>query len=537
MSDLVIRRIRPFESEELRRVRLAMLEDAPEAFHSRLEEEAAEPPVFWADRAVRAAGDDTVATFVAVEQGRHLGSATGLRLAPDDPALLVAMWVEPAARGRGLGRGLVDAVCAWAERMGAASVELDVREHNRTAIELYRRAGFSVIAGPHPSDAAPELMELRMARALHRAPDGPVIARLRAALAAVEEPLGTIEASPASDRRSLMIHLARSQAASRGPADLLADRLRTDVYQPAPVDARLLHEVEGAALEAATAFEVITLPPVAPGGTNAVLAGLDQNLSVATVRGGEVLADPTSSLALEVALRRRAGEAHPALAAAGRVLRMQQPPPGWHRHFGLFTLASGGRGQPDDGFAVTALQAHLGVYLDLLDRLRAAGHAIGEVAVELSDTAGLAARCRGVGVDVLDLAAEWRSGDREPEALLADVGLDLPRFTATAPEGWERLERMSEQVLAPLADRFPGARLGFRPGRLHAVGYYRGVSLNVDAELGGETYSVADGGTVDWTQRLLSDRRERLLVSGIGTERVARLLDAGRNATTVATDS
>jgi hypothetical protein len=49
--------------------------------------------------------------------------------------------------------------------------------------------------------------------------------------------------------------------------------------------------------------------------------------------------------------------------------------------------------------------------------------------------------------------------------------------------------------------------------------------LNIDAELGSsEPASVADGGTVDWTQRLLSDRRERLLLSGIGTERVARLL-------------
>ncbi len=525
MSGVVVRRLRPSEADELRRVRLAMLEDAPNAFHSRLDEEAAEPPRFWEDRARRAALDDAVATFVAVEGRRHLGSATGLRPGRGVPAALVAMWVEPAARNRGLGRELVEAVCAWAERAGSTAVELDVREHNRAAIALYRRAGFEVIAGPHPAAAAPELMELRMARPLDRPPDGPVIARLRAALAG-DDPLSAMEASPAGDQRSLMLHLARAQALRRSPADLLRDRLRSDLYQPAPVDARLLHEVEGAALHAAAAFEPVTLPPVAPAGTNAVLAGLDPNLGAATVRGGEVLADPTSSLALEIALRRRAGEARPALAASARVLRMQQPPPGWYRHFALFTLASGGRALPDDGFAADALAAHLAVYMDMLERLRSAGHAVGEVTVELSDTAGLAAGCRAAGVDVLDLAAEWRAGEAEPEEILADAGVLLPRFSASAPEGWERLERIERRVLAPLGDRFPGARLGFRPGRLHAVGYYRGIALNIDAELGGSRYSVADGGTVDWTQLLLSDRRERLLVSGIGTERVARLLAA-----------
>ena len=35
--------------------------------------------------------------------------------------------------------------------------------------------------------------------------------------------------------------------------------------------------------------------------------------------------------------------------------------------------------------------------------------------------------------------------------------------------------------------------------------------------------SVVDGGFVDWTQRLLSDRKERLLISGAGLERLASL--------------
>jgi hypothetical protein len=32
---------------------------------------------------------------------------------------------------------------------------------------------------------------------------------------------------------------------------------------------------------------------------------------------------------------------------------------------------------------------------------------------------------------------------------------------------------------------------------------------------------VGDGGFVDWTQRLLGNRKERLLISGIGIDRLA----------------
>jgi hypothetical protein len=34
----------------------------------------------------------------------------------------------------------------------------------------------------------------------------------------------------------------------------------------------------------------------------------------------------------------------------------------------------------------------------------------------------------------------------------------------------------------------------------------------------GVRYPVADGGFTDWTARLLQNRKERLLTSGIGTE-------------------
>ncbi len=50
-------------------------------------------------------------------------------------------------------------------------------------------------------------------------------------------------------------------------------------------------------------------------------------------------------------------------------------------------------------------------------------------------------------------------------------------------------------------------------------GYYKTTRFEIRAG----DLAVVDGGFVDWTQRLLSDRKERLLISGAGLERLASL--------------
>ena len=49
--------------------------------------------------------------------------------------------------------------------------------------------------------------------------------------------------------------------------------------------------------------------------------------------------------------------------------------------------------------------------------------------------------------------------------------------------------------------------------------------LERDAEGGVEGHGdhLADGGVVDWTQQLLSNAKERLVISGIGSDRVCKL--------------
>jgi len=127
--------------------------------------------------------------------------------------------------------------------------------------------------------------------------------------------------------------------------------------------------------------------------------------------------------------------------------------------------------------------------------------------VQTSDPAWLAVRCREAGIDLADLVDQERAGAGEPEQLLHEAGIDLPRFTTDPPAGSELLRRVATTVYPDLAAAFPTAALGFRPGRLAGASYYTGLLLNIDRDLPDARLSVADGGATDWTQRLLSNRR------------------------------
>jgi ribosomal-protein-alanine N-acetyltransferase len=57
-------------------------------------------------------------------------------------AEILTIAVAPAARGQGLGRGLVEAVAATALAGGATALFLEVAEDNQPALGLYSRLGF-----------------------------------------------------------------------------------------------------------------------------------------------------------------------------------------------------------------------------------------------------------------------------------------------------------------------------------------------------------------------------------------------------------
>lgn len=90
-------------------------------------------------------GDQAV--FVAEQEGELLGWVhvqEFLSLASDPAGLVTGLVVDPAARRRGLGRGLMEAAEGWARARGLATLRLRARVERTGAHAFYRRLGFEL---------------------------------------------------------------------------------------------------------------------------------------------------------------------------------------------------------------------------------------------------------------------------------------------------------------------------------------------------------------------------------------------------------
>jgi hypothetical protein len=345
----------------------------------------------------------------------------------------------------------------------------------------------------------------------------------------------------AADLAPLLLHAYRRRSTRRSPADLMAQHERDATVAPAEVDARRLNALDRLAFAAAEQFEALELAPVCPLATNAVLGGIDQNNVLTTIRNTEVLADPTSAQALECARRRRLGEPLVRLCASHRVVRMQPfDVPGFTRHFRLFALASASRTAPFYGFEAAALREHLAVYLQLLTALRAEGYCCDDITVEVSHSRVARAVLSQSGADLDQIRSRVRAhAPTSASDLLDEQGVsrvivsdplpDLTRIGRRELAGPARLlASIHADVFPPLAREFPTVDFVFDLTRAEALDYYSGAMLKIIAtDADGVRLVLADGGCTTWTQRLLSDRKERLMVSGIGLSLIATRFTSG----------
>lgn len=294
-----------------------------------------------------------------------------------------------------------------------------------------------------------------------------------------EATLGVLAGLAGADLTTLLLEAMRLRARRLRVSDVLR-RYRQDRFvAPASVPFRRLRQAEDRVLSALpNEFDVLTLAPVAPLGTHSVLATVDQNKVISTTRGSEVAADPTNALALEAAVRRghmlecdRRSVTVVRLAALQRVVRAQQF--GGQASFAHFTLLG----------------------------LVSAGRDTGSLAFE-----------RQHAVEHVRLAVN---------AVHACVaGRTQVRLTSLEP----RFAAVTEAIRDALSDQ-PDIKVVDDQHRNTGRGYYSGLCFKVHSTVGNQRFEVGDGGFVDWTQTLLANRKERLLISGIGMDRLAMLIE------------
>ena len=153
----VVREVRGDDWPTWREIRLRALADSPSAFGSTSIREVAFTEQDWRRRL---AGDGVC--VLVEDDGLPVGMGGGF---PDLPGFLhvVAMWVDPAHRGRGVGHAVLHGVDAWARRRGLR-LHLDVNTTNATARRSYERFGFAVTGETRPlregSDEVVERMVL-----------------------------------------------------------------------------------------------------------------------------------------------------------------------------------------------------------------------------------------------------------------------------------------------------------------------------------------------------------------------------------------
>ena len=217
-----------------------------------------------------------------------------------------------------------------------------------------------------------------------------------------------------------------------------------------------------------------------PLGTCSVLAPVSQNNTVSTIRNTEVCSDSTTVLALECALRRKSlyskkprSNTKIKLCNSSRVLRAQViHEPAAFPHFRLFALCTAGRDQGSFQFEIESLKEHIRFYLTLFDK-----------------------------------AEQIQSKVKGIRALFFIFNTNFQN-------------KFETEILSHLKKQFRTITVDVDYETKNSEGYYSDLRFNIFAQdSSGDEYFLVDGGFTDWTQQLLSNKKERLFTSGIGSER------------------
>lgn len=136
--------------ETVRRLRLAALRDAPDAFSAMLENAERQSAAFWKRRA---AAEELPARVGLLAFAEDVAVGMALCIVDSDDATtadVFGMWVAPEARRDGCAAALLAAVVDWARTHDVRTLRLGVTEGNLSAYRLYERHGFAATGATEP---------------------------------------------------------------------------------------------------------------------------------------------------------------------------------------------------------------------------------------------------------------------------------------------------------------------------------------------------------------------------------------------------
>lgn len=276
-----------------------------------------------------------------------------------------------------------------------------------------------------------------------------------------------------SELNSFLLELFKRKTGKLTPAELLRQFRQNRFTLPSEVDPieYRKYEIEWLTNARDVGYHPLQLSPLAPLGSCSAVALIDQNNIVSALRGAEVVSDATNVLALKIAGEFRNGKQNriSQYCTTHRHVRGQYfTNPAFTAHFGVFCMVSGGYDSGGYSFELNQLMEHLNFYAERLLTLF----------------------------------------PKEDLVIIIDIKEKQEAFSDRLKKNIERLRERIDCQFKPFdEDR----------------NYYGTVRFKTFLKHNGVDIDLADGGFVNWTQRMLSNRKHRLLISGAGLELIYKI--------------
>ncbi len=276
-----------------------------------------------------------------------------------------------------------------------------------------------------------------------------------------------------SELNTFLLYLFSKRTKQITPPVLLQQYRQNRFSVPASIDPIRYKEDEIFWLKSSESkgFKPVLLSPLIPLGSSSVVGYVDQNNVVSALRGSEVVSDATNALALKIAseIGKEKKVAVKQYCATHRYVRGQNyNNPAFSAHFGAFCLVSGGIDRSNYSFEVELAKTHISFYLDML------------------------------------------------LSLFAKENLSLEVYLA------DNSNTISKQIEEAIRLICQSSEVEFR-AKDPANNYYQILQFKIFLSYKNGQIDLADGGFVDWTQKMLANNKQRLFISGVGLEIIQKI--------------
>lgn len=287
-----------------------------------------------------------------------------------------------------------------------------------------------------------------------------------------------------SELNSLLMEVYRRKTDKISPTELLNSYNNNRFVHPTNANLKGLLELEIDFYKIAELFSFIPidLSPVEPLGACSVIAPVNQNKVLSALRGTEVVADATNSMALHICnLKKNMNQQSDKFKEKMRYCNMHHhirtqkfDEPGFRPHFRVFSMITSGKDLGSYTFEKNSILEHIMIYKEIFKQL----FDISDLKLRLINSGGYASEglCNSLNNHI--------------EENISDLKVYVNK---------SKLDDINQ--------------------------YYKGIQFKLSTIINDNEYEIVDGGFVDWSQKLLSNRKERMLTSGFGVDFLLNILN------------